>query len=40
MSKSSKPYPCAGCSGTGISRLTKGTCNRCGGSGIDPYADR
>lgn len=36
-----KPVPCGMCGGSGVSRLcpTK-TCQRCQGSGIDPYASR
>jgi hypothetical protein len=34
------PYPCANCSGTGTSRLTTATCDRCAGTGADPYALR
>lgn len=33
-------YPCCDCGGTGVSRLTRGTCGRCEGSGMDPYALR
>ena len=36
-----KPVPCGMCGGSGVSRLvpTK-ACQRCSGSGIDPYASR
>ena len=31
-------YPCAGCDGTGVSRLCPtAKCSRCSGSGVDPY---
>lgn len=33
-------YPCANCAGTGTSRLSGGTCDRCRGGGTDPYALR
>jgi hypothetical protein len=34
-------YPCANCSGTGVSRICPtAVCSRCGGSGIDPAAGR
>ncbi len=34
-------YPCGMCGGSGASRFWHGaTCDRCEGSGRDPYADR
>jgi hypothetical protein len=36
-----RSYPCAMCGGSGTSRFWHGaTCNRCSGSGSDPYAMR
>jgi DnaJ-class molecular chaperone len=36
-----KDYPCAACGGSGMSRLAPSAiCDRCGGSGKDPYAMR
>jgi hypothetical protein len=37
----SNPVPCGMCGGSGVSRLcpTK-TCQRCQGTGTDPYASR
>lgn len=37
----SKPVPCGMCGGSGFSRLCPAkTCQRCSGSGVDPYASR
>lgn len=35
-----KDVPCGMCGGSGKSRLTRDTCDRCRGAGKDPYASR